>query len=647
MKSLSLPRCFVPLAVCVVLAGCAREAPAPRAPFALTHDERGYLMQLARRALDQYFRDGTEHEPTDAPASLRKHHKRVVFATYHVDGDTRGCYSANEAGLAANVVKAVVRTAHDDRYVVKGIKGPRGKPVTLRPEEVARVRLELNVLGNYERLAFNDADSLRGEIEPGVHGVKLAQGRSGAYYLPYVGIEFEYDVVPYMRTLAQKAKLPPDAWTKTATLWRFEADNFVEDGPGSGQALVLYRWNALAPEATKGTLREAVERASTWVVKTVAEPKSSLGWHPKRKRGTGEAPEWLVARALVVAETPRDRRSIPAQLIKAANWSFLAPPGAKTRKPVKSAETLNPPIPSNRANPSIPPKTPLSGEALKAAIASARANPLPKGAATPTPAAGQPLTRPLATPPAALPVAAKLAFECLGAPAVGRSATAPLSRRACATLATLVRADGTLEPASRAPFTAWQREHLDVLAVVRALAALPSGARPGRGAARGIDVAKTLYLAAEKTYAGRIHAAADLAVAALILRGADPDGDWLVRARGHGERLLPLQFTAESAPTPDQVGALLLEGAPTTSDVARAGFAFAMLVSAGEGRFRAPAMLAARFLLTLQYRSENAFAFPEVPRYFGGVRADLHHVAASLESTLDAIEAWRALAAVL
>lgn len=596
---------------CVLgLAACTRPAPAPHKAFSLSQPEREYLMSLARRALEQYFRDGTELEPKDAPPSLRRHNKRVVFATYHVDGETRGCYSANEWDLARNVVKAVVRTAHDDRYFVKGIQGPRGKATTLRPEEVARVRLELNILGGYERLAVNDPDSLRGEIEPGIHGVRIAQGRDGAYYLPYVGLEFEYEMLPYMRTLSQKAKLKPDAWMKTAALWRFEADNFVEDAPGSGKALPLYRWNALAEAPTKDALRQAVERASAWVLKTLADPKSSLGWHPKRKRGLGEAPEWLRARALVVAETPQDRSAIPPAL-------------TKTTKPLKTRKT---------------------SESLKTrAVVGAGAAP---SARPPAKAPAQPLTQPLAAPPPPLPIAAKLAFECLGAPAIARPSSAPQTRRACLALTKLVRTDGTLEPASRAPFSAWQREHLDVLAVVRALAALPAGARPGRGAAPAVDVAKALYLAAEKHYGDRIHAAGDLAVAALVLRGADPDGDWLVRARAHGERLLVAQLGERSAPTLDQVGALLLDGSPATSDVARAALAFAMLAAAGESRFRAPALAAARFLLTLQYRPANTFAFPEIPRYEGGVRTDLHHVSASLESTLDAIEAWRAVAAL-
>jgi uncharacterized protein (TIGR00296 family) len=514
----------------------------------MSDEERAYLMSVARRALGTYFESGRELEVTDVPRSLRRFDKRVVFATFHMDGDTRGCISASEKDIGTNVVKAVIRTAHDDRYSVKDAPPRNGKPVTLRNDEVSKVRIELNVLGNYDRLAFNDADSLRGEVEPGVHGVRLAQGKNSAYYLPYVGIEFEYDIVPYLRTLAHKAKLKPDAWQKKAALWRFESVNFVEGEPG--RAIPLYRWNTPTPAPTLAELDAAISRATAFVETTLRDPTTELGWHPKRKKGLGEAAPWQRARA--------------ATVLRSATRSASAPPTTR---------------------------------------------------AVDTKGAGLAMT---------------LAWRCAGGS----------NQSSCDELAGLVDPSGRLAPAARTRLDSWEREHHDVVATLRALAAQKDNARWGAAA-------QTMLLRAIEDYGARAPAWAELATAALALRAADPRGPWLEHARTFGSRVLAMQLRSDTAPTPDQRGALLLGQVPSTADAARAALAFARLAMAGAPSYRGPALDAARFLLSMQYRPDNAFAFPDIPRYLGGVRPNLHHVSAHTDSTLDALEAWGALAELL
>lgn len=597
-------------------AGCSsRPAPVHTGLQPLTEPERDYLVGVARRALEQYYRDGTELKVADLPPALRRFNKKVVFATFHLDGDTRGCYSAGEADVASNVVASTLRTVHDDRYYVKGLRGPKGKESTLRPEEVGQVRIELNILHNYERLGFTDPDSLRGEVEPGVHGVRLAKGKNGAYYLPYVAIEFEYDIAPYLRTLAQKAGLKPDDWQKGATLWRFESENFIE-ATGGGKALPLFRWNVLVSEVDARGLGLASERAGTFAKAIAQDATPYAAWHPKKKQPTGPAQGWLLARAASLWPDLLSRRSAPAP--------GLAEGTAEASGAASASTDPRPVAPNDKS-----PVRPINAITTKTLT-------LPSTPKTPFPPTSS--KSPSAVPDAR---ATHAAYTCLAHLRQSPPALQP-ARRACDEVVSLQEA-GRFPSTVRAPGSSWEREQQEAVAAVRALCAFAQlAASPTH-----LTFARTIFDRALGDYGERVGALGELVVAAMALHAADPAGGFLARARTLGERLLALQLPADRVPTTDQQGTLNLDRVPTSADTARAAHAFALLAAAGEAKFRTPALDAARFTLNLQYRPESAFPFPQLPRYLGGVRTDLHHVAADLESTLEAAEAWRAVNTLL
>jgi AMMECR1 domain-containing protein len=609
------------LAALLLLAACSKMPPAA-GPAPLSDAERQEILGVARQALTRYYRDGTEHRPPELSPALRRFNGRVVFLTFHLDGETRGCVSAARGDLAGSVVEATIQTAQDSRYVVSGVKGPDGKPVTLRPEEVDRVRLEVNLLRPYEWLEYRDPDSLRGEVEPGIHGVRLSKGKTGAFYLPYVGLEFEYDIAPHLRTLAQKAKLKPEGWKKDSRLWRFETENFIEDRPG-GRALPLYRWNVLHPEPDLNHLERARTAAASFLQTLLQSGSLRLGYHPKRKEALGPAPSWLAVRtaaALYRMSAPQPSlAAVASDLLSAAERRETA-----ERKPAPPATSSA--KPAAPKPPGAPP--PELAQLVRSEIA-ARA-PAPGG--------------PPRDPPAVSPVA-NLAHRVLAllarSQASGRGGLAQ-ARPAADSLVALQQG-GQFRGDAVAPGVPWEREHEDATWAVRALAAV-ARLSPGTGHR---EASRAILGRAALTYGDRPLAWADLILAAADLHRADEGGPWLDRARAWAGQLLELQFTPERAPLLDYRGGLQLDRIPAASDAAKAAHAFAALAAAGETRYRAPAIEAARFVLNLQYRPENAFPFPEIPRYLGGVRLDLHRVSAHLETTLDALEAWGAVQELL
>lgn len=603
-------RRLVPLLL-VLATACSKPPTHRRGPAPLTDAERRYLTGLSRRALRTYLTRGRVLRASDVPPALHRFDRRVVFLTFHLEGETRGCTAASRSDIGTNVVRATVSTVRDSRYVRKGVRAPDGSPVTLRPTDVDRVRLEINLLGRFERLYYRDADSLRGEIDPGVHGIRIRKGRKGAYYLPYVAIEFEYDTLPLLRTLSRKAKLKFDDWKK-AGLWRFEVENFVEEKPG-GRALPLWRWNVLVHRMDVADLERALSRARGFLRTLAQRPHLALGYQPKWKRWERAAPRWIALRtAEVLAYAAGNDPATWAVVNRllgdaspAGKAAGVAAPGGK--RPSAAARRLD--------------------ARIRAKLARRRGL---RGAMAPPPpamAAGE-----------AGRLAAELLARLMRHRRLGRKTDLARARDLADRIERLTPG-GAVTPGTLA---SWEREHEEALLVTRALARWVARG----GTARLLKHARAIFERTATEHAGRVDALPELIRTALVLHRAHADASLLRRARAWGERLLAIQLPA-TTPDQDWRGGLNLERIPAARDGARAALAFAALAAAGEARFRQPAFAAARFVLNLQYRDESAFAFPHLDRYLGGVRLDLYRVRANLEATLAAAEAWNAVKALL
>jgi uncharacterized protein (TIGR00296 family) len=97
---------------------------------------------------------------------------------------------------------------------------PRFSPVA--EHELADIRIELSILGPLESVGRLD------DVEIGRHGLVVEQGFSRGLLLPQVAVEWKWDLETFAAETCRKAGLPPHAWTRGATLWRFEAEVFAE-----------------------------------------------------------------------------------------------------------------------------------------------------------------------------------------------------------------------------------------------------------------------------------------------------------------------------------------------------------------------------------------------------------------------------------
>lgn len=174
----------------------------------LTADDRHRLLRLARRALEARVLGA----PASSSAEEYAGHASGVFVSIHRGGELRGCLGRLEAGPIDGLVAALACAVADS--------DPRFTPVTA--PELSEIHIEISVL-TPER----EVDSPF-EIDVGVHGIIVEQGRHRGLLLPQVATEQGWDRHTFVEHACLKAGLRPDAWKHGAHLFVFEAEVFGE-----------------------------------------------------------------------------------------------------------------------------------------------------------------------------------------------------------------------------------------------------------------------------------------------------------------------------------------------------------------------------------------------------------------------------------
>jgi len=175
-----------------------------------SHADRQLLLALARGALTACVTSQTMPASSGSDVLARL---AGAFVSLHKRGQLRGCIGHVEADepLARVVPRCAVAAASAD---------PRFPPVA--SEELSDISIELSILGALEPMTTSV------EVEIGRHGLVVEKGWNRGLLLPQVATEWNWDRERFVAETCRKAGLPPDAWTRGATLWRFEAEVFAE-----------------------------------------------------------------------------------------------------------------------------------------------------------------------------------------------------------------------------------------------------------------------------------------------------------------------------------------------------------------------------------------------------------------------------------
>ena len=187
-------------------------------PGRISLADRRRLLQEARRAVSDALA-GRPADPAEPEGVLGL--CAGVFVSFHSHGDLRGCigHLDGDQPLAAVVARSAVAAATGD---------PRFAPVTRA--ELDDCEIEISVLGPIEPVG--DVE----DIVVGRHGLIVEQGWHRGLLLPQVAREQRWSRDTFLARTCAKAGLPDDAWTRGATIMKFEAEVFSDADAPEGEA---------------------------------------------------------------------------------------------------------------------------------------------------------------------------------------------------------------------------------------------------------------------------------------------------------------------------------------------------------------------------------------------------------------------------
>ena len=165
------------------------------------------LVQLARRAIGAWVRDGHSIEPQD-PLTPEMSARAGTFVSLHRYGQLRGCIGTIEP-TRDNVAQEIIANA-----IAAASRDPRFPP--LRFDELGNLDVKVDVLTSPELISGPE------DLDPRRYGVIVQSGWRRGLLLPDLeGV----DTVEYQVDIArQKAGIGPD---EPVQLYRFEVKRYA------------------------------------------------------------------------------------------------------------------------------------------------------------------------------------------------------------------------------------------------------------------------------------------------------------------------------------------------------------------------------------------------------------------------------------
>ncbi|HDD69736.1 MAG TPA: TIGR00296 family protein, partial [Candidatus Bathyarchaeota archaeon] len=195
--------------------------------FDLSLEEGKFLVNLARKAVEEYLKNGKKLEvPEKIDEKLLQ--PCGVFVTINkVCGkkrELRGCIGYPYP--TTPLVEAII-----DSAISSAVRDPRFHP--LSPKELGKVVFEISVLTPPQIIEAKKPDEYPKKIKIGRDGLIVEKGVFKGLLLPQVPVEWKWDEEEFLCQCCVKAGLPPDCWLLNGTkIYKFQAIIFEEEKPG-------------------------------------------------------------------------------------------------------------------------------------------------------------------------------------------------------------------------------------------------------------------------------------------------------------------------------------------------------------------------------------------------------------------------------
>jgi len=241
----------------LLVAAAAGADPAPSPPPISSLDQR-FLVRLIRQAVEQRLRDESVYEVGYVPPSLRGLECQAVV-TLRQHGYVRGLGTGLRGPVAVACRDAALAALTD---------AAKTGPVTL--SWLDRVRIDVEAVGDPVPFEFpgrwTEERAFNPYIEPGVHGVLLRYGQAHRQFTPSQIVTQNITVHEAIRALAQQFAQTPEQLVD-ATVARFRSTHFLERSPG-GDVIELRRGLVLVEpgQVTDAALADTIERLAQYMI---------------------------------------------------------------------------------------------------------------------------------------------------------------------------------------------------------------------------------------------------------------------------------------------------------------------------------------------------------------------------------------------
>lgn len=139
------------------------------------------------------------------------------FVTLKYDGKLRGCIGS------VYPTKPLILDIIDNAKNA-GFQDPRFEPLTI--DELDKLQVSVSILSSIERLPYKDERDLLSKIYP--HGIIIIERDKRAVYLPIVWEQLP-DREIFFNSLKEKAGLPPEYFSRSLEVYKFDASYITND----------------------------------------------------------------------------------------------------------------------------------------------------------------------------------------------------------------------------------------------------------------------------------------------------------------------------------------------------------------------------------------------------------------------------------
>ena len=182
--------------------------------MSLNKEHQQRLLDLAKNSIQHGLQTGRplKINLADFPAELTEH--CATFVTLQKHHQLRGCIGMLEA------VRPMAEDIAENAFLA-AFKDPRFPP--LADDEFGELAIHLSILTPAEPVSFTSEQNLITQLQPGIDGLILEEGRRRGTFLPSVWEQLP-EPEEFLRHLKQKAGLAADYWSENIRIYRYRTE---------------------------------------------------------------------------------------------------------------------------------------------------------------------------------------------------------------------------------------------------------------------------------------------------------------------------------------------------------------------------------------------------------------------------------------